>query len=188
MERKWVLGAWVLLIVTLAALLPVALAQREPPAAWDQVAAAVRKQLKEDRTLVGDRFRVSASGLVLTLSGTVDTDKERDHAIDVARQAADPAHMFVVADLRVTPPPDGGSDAARTLDQKLASEVSERVARLVPGSITVTVTGQKATVSGVVPSEEMRARVLGVARASVGVNEVVDRIEVRAVADAGNIH
>jgi hypothetical protein len=185
MAQRWRWGV-LAASIALGILLPMAAARDAGSVStWDPVVSAVRKGLAHDPKLADDRIKVSASGMVLTVSGTVDSDAEKDRANSIAKAAADPEHMFVVDDLRVAARPDGGpGDAALALEQKLGAEVGEQLGRLVPSSITVTVRGQTATLAGVVPSEDVRMRALHVARAAVGVDEVLDHLEVRAT-DAG---
>src|SRR5205814_8201184 len=62
-------------------------------ATWEVVARKVHAQLRQDAILAHDAIEVEASGLLLTLSGTVDSEAERRRALQIARGGAVP-HMM----------------------------------------------------------------------------------------------
>lgn len=91
-----------------------AAAPPQPVAGWEAVARTVRDRLREDPTLAHDQIGVDASGLLITLTGTVGSHKERRRALEIARADA-PPHTMINDTLQVVssePPPAGPSRAA----------------------------------------------------------------------------
>src|SRR5690348_11000191 len=84
---------------------PLAAAESRQSQPWSVVAKAVRAQLQEDPALARRHLEVDASGLVLTVSGTVGDEMERRRALEIARANANP-HMIVSDGLTLlsTPP------------------------------------------------------------------------------------
>jgi hypothetical protein len=80
----------------------------------DTVARKVRTLLKEDPALARRHLRVHATGLVLTVSGSVGDENEHRRVLDIARAQAN-AHMIVDDTLSVltTPVPAAQSRAAQ---------------------------------------------------------------------------
>jgi hypothetical protein len=86
----------------------------EASAGWEAVARMVREQLEKDPMVGHDEIDVEASGLLLTLKGTVGSRKERRRALEITRATA-PPHTMVNDTLRVVstePPAPGPSPAA----------------------------------------------------------------------------
>jgi hypothetical protein len=94
---------------------PLAAAESQQSQPWSRVAKAVRARLQEDPALARRHLEVDASGLVLTVSGTVGDEMERRRALEIARANANP-HMIVSDGLTLlsTPPvPPSQSRAAQ---------------------------------------------------------------------------
>jgi hypothetical protein len=87
-----------------------------PVPRWEAVAKTVRERLAADPELAPYDMQVRATGLLLTVSGTVEHRKERRRAMTIARTAA--PDMMVEDDVRVAPPPPAQAQAA---DQAFAS-------------------------------------------------------------------
>jgi hypothetical protein len=65
-----------------------------------QVARRIRAALARDERLAGATIDVSVSGLLVTLRGSVLGDAQRDRAVSIARQNAEP-YMMVYDGLRI---------------------------------------------------------------------------------------
>jgi hypothetical protein len=113
-ERRLATG--LVLITTFLGLWPPrarAAAPRGAVAGWQVVARTVRDRLEEDALLAHDQIDVDVSGLLLTLTGVVGSQKERRRALEIARGTA-PPHTMVNDTLRIVPtePPAPGPGRA----------------------------------------------------------------------------
>jgi osmotically-inducible protein OsmY len=144
-----------------------------PLAAWEVTARDVRDHLRADPILRHEDIRVSASGLVLALSGRVRSREADQRAVSIARRFAAP-HMVVTDDLRVEETPS--SDL-------LAASVADRLAREGRPAVAVAMEGAVAVITGVVPTEAERRRLVEIAHGTPGVAAVIDQIEVHPPAD-----
>jgi osmotically-inducible protein OsmY len=151
-------------------------ATQAPLAAWDRVARQVRERLASDELLRGERIGVSASGLVVTLTGRVHSRGLADRAVELARRAAAP-HMIVADELQVGEAPVG--------DDLLAQSVAERVAGLDRSAIVVSVDGGLVILTGIARTQREREQLVQVVEQTAGVGAVIDRISVRPAPDGG---
>jgi osmotically-inducible protein OsmY len=145
-------------------------------AAWERVARQVRERLMNDEQLRDVRIAVTASGLVLTLSGRVPSRGLADRAVELARREAAP-HMVVVDELTVEQPP--------VADDLIAQTVAERLVAVDRPAIVVSIDGGLVILTGVAWSQRERQRLVETVQQTAGVTAVIDRIEVRAPPDAG---
>jgi osmotically-inducible protein OsmY len=147
-----------------------------PLAAWDRVARQVRERLASDEVLRGERIGVSASGLVVTLTGRVHSRGLADRAVELARRAAAP-QMMVADELQVEEAPVG--------DDLLAQSVAERLAALNRSAIVVSVDGGLVVLTGIARTQREREQLVQAVEQTAGVGAVIDRIAVRPAPDGG---
>jgi hypothetical protein len=99
---------------------------------WDVVARGVRAKLDQDPALARRHLEVDASGLVLTVSGTVGDEGERRRAMEIARASANP-HMIVSDGLSLTSTPPVPRWASRAAQYRFVRNAAPApVPRLPP--------------------------------------------------------
>jgi osmotically-inducible protein OsmY len=152
---------------------------REEPPAWAGHAARVAMALDREPVLADDPIQVSASGLLVTLQGRVDSRFEKRRALELARQTAEP-QMIVRNYLTISDP---GGPGGRTPEPGAVEDALQRRLTKIPG-VHVSVTGEgrrlRAVLSGELPSARARRRVLAVVRQARGLSELEDRTSVRS--------
>jgi hypothetical protein len=90
---------------------------------WDAVASTVRARLLDDPVLARRKLEVAASGLVLTLCGTVGDESERRRALGIARAHANP-HMLVSDELSLLPTPPTPPSESRAAQYRFVTSVA----------------------------------------------------------------
>jgi hyperosmotically inducible periplasmic protein len=149
------------------------------------ITTKVKSLLETDRNLNSAQIQVKTQNKVVTLSGSVPTPAEKEHAIAVARSVENVAD--VVDDLSVSTgatasaqapqgsPPDDTS-ITEAVKQKLQAQPET-----ANESIAVDTRQGVVTLSGTVKTAQAKDEVLQIARNTQGVQGVEDRLTVATV-------
>jgi osmotically-inducible protein OsmY len=185
-------------------------ATASPPSARDDSAIAtnVRARFYTDDTIRGRRIDVTADDGVVTLKGTVDTESAKQQAVNLAQNVQ--GVVRVDDQLSVTqeaagrtatpekpsdpgqPPATGtaGRDSALRSAAWITTKIQSQYflsSNIKPWTVDVTTSNDgTVTVEGTVDTQEKKTEALRIARNTEGVTDVVDRITVRADANAGS--
>jgi hyperosmotically inducible protein len=151
-------------------------AARDEPSGREQMKAEklIQQNLQNDRDLANNPIDVKVADGVATLKGTVDSDTERDTAVRLASVTG----VRVVDDqLKV-----GSAGAKATLeDSAITTKVKTEILAntdLRRADISVATDNGVVTLTGTVPSQEMRRLAVDLARHTGGVDRVEDHLRV----------
>ncbi len=137
-------------------------------------AAQIQARLQKDADLKNNRVDVTVDNGIATLKGTVDTEAEKTRAAQLAMMKG---IVGVQNQLDV-----GSTGMKETFsDSAITAKIKSKLAEEHFGSLTdvsVTTNNGVVTLSGSVPSEQARARVLDAARSSDGVMRVENDLTV----------
>jgi osmotically-inducible protein OsmY len=172
------------------------------------IATNVRAKFYTDDTIRGRRIDVKADHGVVTLTGSVDSESAKQHAVNLAQNVdgvvrvddeltvagsstAQNAGSEKGAASRESPPT---GTTGRDSDVRAPAWITTKIqsqyflsSNIKPWTVDVTTSNDgTVTVEGTVDSEEKKAEALRIARNTEGVKDVVDRITVRADANAGS--
>lgn len=146
--------------------------RRPKPAHSDsEIAHAVRDALIKDVFVPDDRIHLTVTDGIVTLAGTVDSQRQRE---EVGRIVRDVAGVFRVADELIVHPPALAEDQLRASIEAALHRHAEREAR----KITIHVRGNAVTLRGTVGSWAERTAIVGIARGTDGVKVVDDHLHV----------
>ncbi len=135
-----------------------------------ELAEQVRSALTWDQFIPSDRIRATvADHGSVTLSGTVDTLRERDEAERVVRALA--GVRYVTNEISIESPVVTAGELRETIEHALA-----RHATRAASHVTVAVDGDTVVLEGAVGSWPERRAVIGAARGTPGVKRVEDRL------------
>jgi osmotically-inducible protein OsmY len=166
-------GAWALMLL---------LTEGETSAAPDEGRRDhLERTFERHPDLADDDIRISASGMLLTLTGSVDSAEDRTKALTLARAWALPRRMIVEDQLRVRS--DGDSaDRTTTARERLEAQLRRKLEN-VPGIDrvrvqVVQVPRLRVVLRGDVDSERTRREVLEIVRAAPAAEELQDELTV----------
>jgi hyperosmotically inducible protein len=151
-------------------------AARDEPSGREQMKAEklIQQNLQNDRDLANNPIDVKVADGVATLKGTVDTDTERDTAVRLASVSG----VRIVDDQLTV----GGVGAKATLeDSAITTKVKTEILAntdLRRAGISVSTNNGVVTLTGTVPSQEMRLLAVDLARHTGGVTRVEDQLRV----------
>jgi hyperosmotically inducible periplasmic protein len=153
------------------------------------VTTAVKSKLAADDTVRAYQIDVDTNDRVVTLSGTVETAAEKDHAIMIARQTD--GVRDVVDQMTVNPEtaPTTGDLAGEAADRSAAVASDAAVTAAVKSKfladtavsglkIDVDTSGGVVTLNGAVATKAEADRATSLARETVGVTRVVNNLRV----------
>jgi len=144
------------------------------------VTTAVKAKLATDDTVKAYKIDVDTKDGVVTLSGTVDTAEAKTRAVEVARTTKGVSR--VEDQLSVAPPAVATSGTAAPLADAAITAAVKTALLADPLSaglkIDVDTAGGVVTMSGTVATEMEKTRAAEVAKASPGVNSVVNDLKV----------
>jgi osmotically-inducible protein OsmY len=134
----------------------------------------IQANLQSDRDLANNRIDVQVADGVATLKGTVDSDIERSRAVTLASVAG----IRVVDDqLKV----EGAGLQATVTDSAITTKIKGQLLAntdLRRADISVSTNNGVVTLTGTVPSVELRQRAIDLARQTGGVMRVDDQMRV----------
>jgi hyperosmotically inducible periplasmic protein len=147
----------------------------EPPAREQmRLEKQIQANLQNDRDLANNHIDVTVADGVATLKGTVDSDLERDKAV---RLAGIGGVRIVDDQLKV-----GSAGVKATVeDSAITTKIKSQLLAntdLRHADISVTTNNGVVTMSGAVPSDELRRLAVDLARHTGGVNRVDDQMRV----------
>jgi osmotically-inducible protein OsmY len=140
------------------------------------VAGQVRERLAADELLRDQKIAVTATGLVVTLTGRVRSRGLAERAVELARRVASP-HTVVDDELTVEQPP--------LADDLLEQNVAERLVGVDRTAVVVSIEGGTVILTGIARSQRERERLVEATQQTAGVVRVIDRIQVQPPRDAG---
>lgn len=149
------------------------------------ITTKVKSRLETDRNLDSSQIQVKTQNKVVTLTGSVPTPTEKEHAVAVARGVENVAD--VVDDLSVT---TGAMASAQTPqgsppdDTSITEAVKQKLqAQPETASVDINVDTRQGvvTLSGTVKTSEEKDEVLQLARNTQGVQGVEDKLTVATV-------
>jgi hyperosmotically inducible protein len=166
-----------ILLIALGALLALAGANCESRSAVDSaITAAVKSKLVVDNENIAINVNVDTRGGVVTLTGVVGTQAEREQAARIARNTEGVTR--VINNITVETNGGYGADMAAS-DMAILSRIKTRyVAEDIVG-VMVEVKDGVVTLKGNVENAQARARAENIASATSGVMSVKNMIEVR---------
>jgi hyperosmotically inducible protein len=147
---------------------------RDSPDVTNDVETALNQAGYDDISVSQDRQR----GIV-TLSGEVESDAERQRAEQTARQAA--GNMIIANEIAVRPMgfEDEAEDVARAQDDAIESNFEAMLAeRQLDGEVDYEVTNGVIRLSGEVDTPELRRELEELAASVPNVRQVVNELEV----------
>ena len=136
-----------------------------------EIAHTARRALAEDVYIPDDRIYLTVVDGVVTLTGTVDSERQRDEAVRLVR---DTPGVFHVADEMIVHPPSLAEDEMRASIEAALHRHADREAR----KITIHARDGVVTLSGTVGSWAERTAIVGIVRGTRGVNVVDDHLQV----------
>jgi osmotically-inducible protein OsmY len=178
------LGVWGMVVVGLGLAIGVAAQADQPAARADEPAARelmktekqIQANLQSDRDLANNRIDVRVSDGVATLKGTVDSEAERGRAVRLAGIAG----VRIVDDqLKV----ESVGLQATVSDGAVTTKIKAQFLAntdLRSADIKVSTNNGVVTLTGTVPSHELRALAVDLARHTGGVLRVDDQLHVIA--------
>lgn len=149
------------------------------------ITTKVKSRLETDRNLDSSQVQVKTQNKVVTLSGSVPTPTEKEHAIAVARSVENVAD--VVDDLSVATGAMASAQAPQGLppdDTSITQAVMQKLQtqpETASEKIDVDTRQGVVTLSGTVKTAEQKDEVLQIARNTQGVQGVEDRLTVATV-------
>lgn len=149
------------------------------------ITTKVKAMLEADRNVDSRQIQVKTQNKVVTLSGSVPTPAEKEHAIAVARGVESVAD--VVDDLSVSTGATASAQAPQGSppdDTSITEAVKKKLqAQPETASVDINVDTQKGvvTLTGTVKSAQEKDEVLQIARNTQGVQGVEDRLTVATV-------
>ena len=181
---KRLVGVWAMVVAGLGIAIGVAARADQPAARADEPAERelmktekqIQANLQSDRDLANNRIDVRVSDGVATLKGTVDSEAERSRAVRLAGIAGVRVvdDQLKVESLGLKATVSDGAVTAKIKAQFLANT------DLRAAEITVSTNNGVVTLSGTVPSHELRALAVDLARHTGGVVRVDDQLRVLA--------
>ena len=168
------------LMIVLGALLALASANCERRRVDDSVITAiVKSKLAADNETSSANVNVNTSGGVVTLTGIVTTRANKEQAERIARNTEGVTRVINNITVETNGDHDAGEGAGMAAsDMAILSRIKTRyVAEGVIGA-KIEVKGGVVTLTGSVESAQMRVRAENIARATSGVKEVNNMIEV----------
>jgi hyperosmotically inducible periplasmic protein len=178
------LGVWGVVVVGLGIAIGVAARADQPAARADEPAERelmktekqIQANLQSDRDLANNRIDVQVSDGVATLKGTVDSEAERSRAVRLAGIAG----VRIVDDqLKV----ESVGLKATVSDGAVTTKIKAQFLAntdLRSADIKVSTNNGVVTLTGTVPSQELRALAVDLARHTGGVARVDDQLRVVA--------
>ena len=170
------LGVGTLLAAALGLINGKGAAARDEPSGREQMKTEklIQQNLQNDRDLANNPIDVKVADGVATLKGTVDSNTERDMAVRLASVSG----VRVVDDqLKV-----GSAGAQATLeDSAITTKIKTEILAntdLRRSDISVATNNGVVTLTGTVPSQEMRQLAVDLARHTGGVTHVQDQLRV----------
>ena len=147
------------------------------------ITTKVKSLLETDRNLNSAQIQVKTQNKVVTLSGSVPTPAEKEHAIAVARSVENVAD--VVDDLSVSTGATASAQAPQPPDDTSITEAVKQKLQAQPEtaneSIAVDTRQGVVTLSGTVKTAQQKDEVLQIARNTQGVQGIEDRLTVATV-------
>jgi hyperosmotically inducible protein len=181
MKNRFGRRAMRILLIALGALLALAGANCESRSAADfAITAAVKSKLVVDNENIAINVNVDTRGGVVTLTGVVGTQAEKEQAERIARNTEGVTRVInnITVETNGGYGARGGADTAAS-DIAILSKIKTRYVAEGIAGVKVEVKNGQVTLKGNVENAQARARAENIARATSGVMSVNNMIEVR---------